>query len=333
MITLDKGRIGGFIAENRKRQGLTQRELAQKLHVTDKAVSKWERGLSYPDVTLLRPLAAAFGIPVDALLTCRGGESEEHLTDTTPSLRGDTPEADAVQAVLDISRENDTCRRKRQRWTTIGAAAAVLVIALLAAWQHNGHLLAQRHTVSPDGAVALAVYRDGLIGGRYCVQAEQPLYMESYRCGYCGRSGGQSATRLMLDSGLRAVDGIQWSADGRYMLLSGRTGSVPAAWLELWDFAPEGKGSPVRRTDISTGILLQLSGHGSDTPTAPLLPALPGVSERTYLPRVALSGAQWSASGDQLELSYAYDGTDGVRRSGTLVYDTHSGSVCSIAGT
>ena len=57
---MDKGRIGGFIAENRKRQGLTQRELAQKLHVTDKAVSKWERGLSYPDVTLLQPLAAAF---------------------------------------------------------------------------------------------------------------------------------------------------------------------------------------------------------------------------------------------------------------------------------
>ena len=50
--------FGQFIAENRRTRGLTQRELAESLHVTDKAVSKWERGLSYPDVTLLEPLAA-----------------------------------------------------------------------------------------------------------------------------------------------------------------------------------------------------------------------------------------------------------------------------------
>ena len=61
VITLDKQQLGAFIAENRKRQGLTQQQLAQILHITDKAVSKWERGLSYPDVTLLQPLAAAFG--------------------------------------------------------------------------------------------------------------------------------------------------------------------------------------------------------------------------------------------------------------------------------
>ena len=45
--------------------------LAQALHVTDKAVSKWERGLSYPDVTLLQPLADVFRLKVDDLLTCR----------------------------------------------------------------------------------------------------------------------------------------------------------------------------------------------------------------------------------------------------------------------
>lgn len=56
VITLDKQQLGAFIAENRKRQGLTQQQLAQILHITDKAVSKWERGLSYPDVD---PFAAA----------------------------------------------------------------------------------------------------------------------------------------------------------------------------------------------------------------------------------------------------------------------------------
>ena len=60
VIALDREQFGAFVAENRKRQGLTQQQLAQRLHITDKAVSKWERGLSYPDVTLLQPLAAVF---------------------------------------------------------------------------------------------------------------------------------------------------------------------------------------------------------------------------------------------------------------------------------
>ena len=55
---MNKERLGDFIGSERKNLGLTQRDLAARLHVTDKAVSKWERGLSYPDVTLLEPLAA-----------------------------------------------------------------------------------------------------------------------------------------------------------------------------------------------------------------------------------------------------------------------------------
>jgi len=50
---MDKQRLGNFIACNRRTAGLPQRALAERLHVTDKAVSKWERALSYPDVTLL----------------------------------------------------------------------------------------------------------------------------------------------------------------------------------------------------------------------------------------------------------------------------------------
>lgn len=68
VITLDKQQLGAFIAENRKRQGLTQQQLAQILHITDKAVSKWERGLSYPDVTLLQPLGG--GRSASVWMTC-----------------------------------------------------------------------------------------------------------------------------------------------------------------------------------------------------------------------------------------------------------------------
>ena len=135
VITLDKQQLGVFIAENRKRQGLTQQQLAQALHVTDKAVSKWERGLSYPDVTLLQPLAAAFGLRVDDLLTCRAAEKEELLApDITPTPEPAAPEtaSPAVQAVLEISQES-LWQRKKQLIQRIAAGVILLAVLVFAA--------------------------------------------------------------------------------------------------------------------------------------------------------------------------------------------------------
>ena len=61
-------KVGKFICELRKSQKLTQKDLANKLGVTDKAVSKWERGLSYPDIELLIPLAKILGVSTTELL-------------------------------------------------------------------------------------------------------------------------------------------------------------------------------------------------------------------------------------------------------------------------
>ena len=55
---MDKCAFGSFIAQARRDAGMTQQMLADRLHVTDKAVSKWERGLCFPDLTLIEPLAA-----------------------------------------------------------------------------------------------------------------------------------------------------------------------------------------------------------------------------------------------------------------------------------
>lgn len=56
---MDENRTGQFIAELRKEKKITQKDLAIQLHIIDKAVSKWERGLSYPDITLLTSIAEA----------------------------------------------------------------------------------------------------------------------------------------------------------------------------------------------------------------------------------------------------------------------------------
>lgn len=63
-----KKTLGTIIAELRKQHGMTQLELAEKMGVTDKAVSKWERDLSCPDINSLPNLAEIFGVSVEELM-------------------------------------------------------------------------------------------------------------------------------------------------------------------------------------------------------------------------------------------------------------------------
>lgn len=65
---MEKQSFGTYIAAKRKQFGMTQADLAEKMNVTDKAVSKWERDLSYPDVATLPKLAEIFNVTVDELL-------------------------------------------------------------------------------------------------------------------------------------------------------------------------------------------------------------------------------------------------------------------------
>ena len=113
---MNKERLGNFISGERKILGLTQKDLAARLHVTDKAVSKWERGMSYPDVTLLEPLAEALDLTVEELMACR----RQAVTE-----QGGAEET--MQNLLDISR--DSVRRERRRsWKRLAAVLVLLAI-------------------------------------------------------------------------------------------------------------------------------------------------------------------------------------------------------------
>ena len=65
----NKKTFGAYICRRRKELGLTQREFADKLFVTESAVSKWERGMSYPDITLIRDICAILQVSEHELLT------------------------------------------------------------------------------------------------------------------------------------------------------------------------------------------------------------------------------------------------------------------------
>jgi len=66
---MDQQKIGKFISENRKIKKLTQAELAEKLGVTDKTISKWENGKNMPDLSLFKPLCDILGITINELMS------------------------------------------------------------------------------------------------------------------------------------------------------------------------------------------------------------------------------------------------------------------------
>lgn len=74
---MKKQSFGNMIATLRKENGMTQLELANKMGVTDKAVSKWERDLSFPDVGSLPKLAELFHISIDELMQVKADAAEK----------------------------------------------------------------------------------------------------------------------------------------------------------------------------------------------------------------------------------------------------------------
>ena len=129
---MNKQQLGDFIANNRKAAGLTQRALAERLHVTDKAVSKWERALSYPDVTLLEPLAEALGLGVEELMACRRIEAEKE----------DAP----MRNLLEISRESLKTEQRKHVWRTALALALLLGGMLLLIWYISTYVREERES-------------------------------------------------------------------------------------------------------------------------------------------------------------------------------------------
>lgn len=91
MQEIDRQKFGAFVATLRKEKGLTQKQLAERLFLSDKAVSKWETGVSLPDTALLIPLSELLGVSVAELLL-----GERAQTDT---IHADQ----AVKAALSLS--------------------------------------------------------------------------------------------------------------------------------------------------------------------------------------------------------------------------------------
>ena len=118
---MDKERTGQLITELRKEKGLTQKQLADALNVTDKAVSKWERGLSFPDISMLEPIAQTLDISIMEILAGEKKSEDEIIT-----------REEAQQIIKEsVELSDEEIRHKRERSRLIIIILIVITMLLI----------------------------------------------------------------------------------------------------------------------------------------------------------------------------------------------------------
>ena len=163
---MDQIKIGRFIAECRKKAGLTQLQLAEKLGITDKAISKWERGVAMPDTSIMLPLCDILCISVNELL------SGEKINMENNNQKNE-------QLLLDMAKELE--KKNKTIWSSMWVIMIVSMTALFAGLFITVFLI-------PEGVwqlvTVLALCIVFLIPCFYALKLE--VSVGAYKCKQCG---------------------------------------------------------------------------------------------------------------------------------------------------
>ncbi len=163
---MDQIKIGKFIAQCRKKKNLTQMQLAEKLNITDRAVSKWENGRAMPDSSVMLELCGILGISVNELLS---GEEMDMENNNQKN----------EQLLLDMAKELE--RKNKTIWTAMWAIMIVSIIGLIGGLAIIAFLM-------PEGpwmiVAILALCVVFLIPCFYALKLE--VSVGAYKCKNCG---------------------------------------------------------------------------------------------------------------------------------------------------
>ena len=175
---MDQIKIGKFISEMRKEQNLTQRQLADSLSISDKTISKWERGKGLPEVSLMMPLCDILGISVNELL------SGEKIVMENNERKYD-------QLLLKMAKELE--EKNKTIWRTMWVIMIVSITALLAGIFLTAFLI-------PEGpwqlVSMLGICIVFMIPCFYAVKLE--VSVGAYKCKNCGNEFVPTYREVMM---------------------------------------------------------------------------------------------------------------------------------------
>ena len=219
---MDQHKMGDFIRTLRREGNMTQKDLAERLNITDRAVSKWERGVCAPDIGLLEPLAEVLGTTVPELI--RG---ERDVQPPEPEQQ--------TQTVIDFSKRQIAHQVGAVRRRYLLMAVAVLLTAAMAmvvTLRQTGWLYVEARELSPNGGDLLTVYNRQLDSGF------------STRRGTSFILRYADGTSLRVNYGDCRFGGVWWSPNGqqfvmqlhypqqtRHVLLDGNSGQNLSLFL------------------------------------------------------------------------------------------------------
>ena len=164
---MDQAKIGRFIAERRKNAGLTQMQLAEKLNITDRAVSKWETGKSMPDTSLMLELCDELKISVNDLLSGEVVSMEKYNVKMEQNL-------------LEMVRQKESADK---RLLSMEIFIGVLVMAVFLALAFVACFVTMENW--PRVLLFLAGFITLIVGVSYALKIEQVAgYYECAKCGH-----------------------------------------------------------------------------------------------------------------------------------------------------
>ena len=146
---MDNIKTGNLIRELRKEKGITQKDLADQLHITDRAVSKWERGLCAPDIALLEPLSQILGVKITDIISG---------TKTADSMDAETERK--VNELLSYSEDELNKKTKSYKKTVIILSVTACLSLLLWVFNSFSPVIFQRGNPIPYISAAMKINED-----------------------------------------------------------------------------------------------------------------------------------------------------------------------------
>ena len=291
---MDPTKTGALIQALRKERNMTQKDLAEHLHITDRAVSKWERGLCAPDISLLEPLADILGISILELIqgernsrTEEPGQVEEH-----------------TRQVLDYSKSQLTHKLRSARKRYLGLLAACLLAVGLLLWR-SGVLFVIDKKPAPDGQVSVTVYRKAFDHGSFSdFSPEDAVSL---------RVTGSDGTKTYITYGDCEYRGLWWAPDSsKYVIaLQYDSGTYLAlSWLD-------------RHSESNLNAYLSMGVEATELRKDRHV-------DETGFPEIEYQFLQWGLDSASMLIYYAFEDSGGGLHDGYFWYNCESGAVDAI---
>ena len=283
---MDNAKMGELIRNARKERGLTQKDVAEKLGITDRAVSKWERGICAPDIAYIEELAQMLDLTVAELIA---GERAEH----PPAAEVES----AIKETITYSRNEMTTKRKAANKRMLITISVILVLTFAIAigllW-YKGVFYQIGKYPSPDGKTVTTVYSRMLSHHEAPAKGGITLSDEGY---YQGRRG----------FGVEAVfRGLWWSPNSCYQVVSMDT--KEGIWLALTDYT----------RNIGTNLTHRLEQTLYENEFFEDVP----YDEEGWRPLIEFEFMQWSeADPEVMQVYFCYTDKSGQFQEGYMWYD------------